>query len=111
MSFKHSPLSLLGNNGILQNPAKFQFVKQEVDWSGFRITKDGVKPKPHISQSTRDFPTLINRTVMPSFMALVQQISYATVVLPRLLVAEGQRALVLEQGDGRGVGSHKERVS
>ena len=41
-------MTLLGNNGILQNPAKFQFCNQEVDWSGFRITKDGVKPMPHI---------------------------------------------------------------
>ena len=65
-------LTVLGNNGILQNPAKFQFCKQEVDWSGFRITKDGVKPMPHISQYIREFPTPITRTDMLSFMALVQ---------------------------------------
>ena len=78
-------LTLLGNNGILQNPAKFQFCQQEVDWSGFRISSDGVRPMPHISQSIRDFPTPINRTDMRSFMALAQQVSYATAVAPRLL--------------------------
>ena len=77
--------TLVGNNGILQNPAKFQFVKQEVNWSGFRITKKGVKPIPHISQSIAEFPTPINRTDMRSFMALIQQISYATAAAPRLL--------------------------
>ena len=64
-------LTLLGNNGILQTPAKFQFCEQEVDWSGFRITKDWVKPMPHISQCIRDFTTPINRIDMRSFMALV----------------------------------------
>ena len=85
--FSHTAeyLTLLGNNGILQNPAKFQFCKQEVDWSGFRISSDGVRPMPHISQSIRDFPTPINRTDMRSFMALAQQVSYATAVAPRLL--------------------------
>ena len=78
-------LTLLGNNGILQNPAKFQFCKQEVDWSGFRISSDGVRPMPHISQAIRDFPAPINRTDMRSFMALAQQVSYATAVAPRLL--------------------------
>ena len=78
-------LTLLGNNGILQNPAKFQFCKKEVDWSGFRISSDGVRPMPHISQSIRDFPTPINKTDMRSFMALAQQVSYATAVAPRLL--------------------------
>ena len=35
--------------------------------------------------SIRDFPTPINRTDMLSFMALVQQVSYAKAVAPRLL--------------------------
>ena len=78
-------LTLLGNNGILQNPAKFQFCQKEVDWSGFRISSDGVKPMSHISQAIRDFPTPINKTDMRSFMALAQQVSYATAVAPRLL--------------------------
>ena len=79
-------LTLLGNDGILQNPAKFQFCKQEVDWSGFRITNDGVKPMAHISQSIRDFPTPVNRTDMRSFMALVNQVSYATAFAPARLL-------------------------
>ena len=45
----------------------------------------GSMPMPHISQSIRDFPTPINKTNMRSFMALAQQVSYATAVAPRLL--------------------------
>jgi hypothetical protein len=78
-------LTLLGRNGILQNPAKFQFCQKEVDWSGFRIAGDTVRPMPHISQAVRDFPTPVNRTDLRSFMALVQQVSYAIAVAPKLL--------------------------
>ena len=86
-SFQHTAeyLTLLGSNGILHNPAKFQICKKEVDWSGFRIGEDGVKPMPHISGAIRDFPTLVNRTDLRSFMALVQQVNYATAVAPKLL--------------------------
>ena len=44
-----SYLSLLGRNGILQNPAKFQFCQKKVHWAGFEIGDDDVKPMPHIS--------------------------------------------------------------
>ena len=37
-------LTLLGRNGILQNPAKFQFCKKRVTWSGFDIGPDTVRP-------------------------------------------------------------------
>ena len=72
-SFTHTMayLTLLGRNGILQTPAKFQFCQKEVDWSGFRIGDDSVRPMPHISQEVRDFPTPVNRTDLKSCMALV----------------------------------------
>jgi hypothetical protein len=77
-SFNHTAeyLTLLGRNGILQNPEKFQFCHKEVDWSGFRIEKGTVAPMPHILGIIRDFPTPVIRTDLRSFMALVQQVSF-----------------------------------
>ena len=78
-------LTLLGRNGILQNPGKFQFCQQSVNWSGFVIGKDTVKPMPHLTAAVRSFPTPVNKTDMRSFMALMQQVSYSTAVAPLLL--------------------------
>ena len=78
-------LTLLGRNGILQNPDKFQFCLDEVAWAGFVIGKDQVKPMPHLTQAVRDFPRPQNKTDLRSFMALVQQVSYTTAVAPLLL--------------------------
>ena len=77
--------TLTGRAGILQSPAKFQFCQQEVTWSGFVIGKDFVKPMNHISSSIRNFPVPANRTDLRSYMALVQQVSYAVAVAPQLL--------------------------
>ena len=85
-SFNHTAeyLTLLGRNGILRNPVKFQFCLKQVDWSGFRLGEDTVTPMPIFSRAIRDFPTPVNRTDLRSFMALVQQVSYATAVAPKL---------------------------
>ena len=78
-------LTLTGKHGILQNPEKFQFCSLEVNWAGFVIGADSVKPMPHLTKAIREFPTPQNRTDLRSFMALVQQVSYTTAVAPLLL--------------------------
>ena len=37
-------LTLCGRQGIILNPEKFTFGKDEVDWADMRITKDKVEP-------------------------------------------------------------------
>ena len=49
-------LTLLGKNWILQNPENFQFCSHKVTWSWFVISKDQVKPMPHLTQTVRDLP-------------------------------------------------------
>ena len=79
----------MGRNGILQNPAKFQFFQKQEDWSGLRIGENTVTLITHISGAVRDFPTPVNRTDLRSFMALAQQISYAPKRIPfRVLLKE-----------------------
>ena len=59
-------LTLVGKNGIILNPEKFMFGKDEVDWAGVRITKNGVRPLPEHVDSMRNFPVLENITDMRS---------------------------------------------
>ena len=39
-------LILLGRNGIILSPGKFQFSSHEIDFAGFRVTDNEVKPLP-----------------------------------------------------------------
>ena len=82
-------LSLCGWHGILQNPAKFQFYQKEVTWSGFVIGEDFVRPMEHITKAIRNFPIPANKTDLRTYMALVQQVSYAVAVAPQLLPFRG----------------------
>ena len=56
-----------------------------MDWSGYTIGEDTVKLMLHISGAIREFPTPANRTNLRSFTALVQLVSYAMAVAPKLL--------------------------
>ena len=63
-------LTLMGENGILQNPDNFVFGMKEVEWAGFLITSNLVKPLPKHTKAIRSFPTPRSITDMRSFMAL-----------------------------------------
>ena len=75
-------LSLLGQNGILQNSEKFQFGTKTVEWAGFSIGKHCVKPLPKHTGAIRTFPTPLNITDLRSFMALLQQVAYCYATSP-----------------------------
>ena len=49
-------LVLLGNAGIILNPEKFQFSQKQIDFAGFRLTEDEVKPLPKYLNAIQDFP-------------------------------------------------------
>ena len=66
-------LTLMGDNGILQNPEKFQFGRKEAEWAGFIITSDSVKPLAKHTKAIKTFPTPKRITDMRSFMALLHQ--------------------------------------
>ena len=67
-------LTLVGRNGIILNPEKFNFAEDTVDWAGVRISKDKVEPLPEHVQAIRDYPPPTNLTDMRSFFALVEQV-------------------------------------
>ena len=68
---------ILGSeNGIIFNKGKFQFAMDEVDFAGFNITKDGIKPTKRMVGAIENFPTPTNITDLRSFFGLVNQVSY-----------------------------------
>ena len=73
-------MTLVGKNGIILNPDKFQFAADVVDWAGVRISADKVEPLPDHVQALRNFPAPKTLTDMRSYFALVSQVSpyYAT---------------------------------
>ena len=69
-------LILLGNNGIILNEEKFQFAKREVNFAGFHITADGVKPLEKFLIAIRDFPTPTRISDIRSWFGLVHQVAH-----------------------------------
>ena len=65
------------NNGINFNPEKFVFARDEVEYVGFEITMDSVKPASSMLQAIKEFPAPTNITQMRSFFGLVNQVSFA----------------------------------
>ena len=69
-------LTLCGKNGIILNPNKFVFCRQEVEFAGFEITSTTVKPCPRTLEAIDSFPTPKNITDIRSWFGLVNQVSY-----------------------------------
>ena len=69
-------LILCNKNGITFNGEKFIFGAEELDFAGFTVTMDGVKPTKQMIASLEGFPVPKNRTDLKSFFGLVQFVSY-----------------------------------
>ena len=74
-----------GANGIILNPAKFQFCQEEVDYLGIRVTMTGVNPPSDFMDSILNFPTPRNITDVQSWNGAVAQISYSFSTCPTML--------------------------
>ena len=70
-------LDLCGHNGITQNPSKFVFAGNTVEFAGFEITPSTVRPCPRILQAIENFPTPSTLTDIRSWYGLVNQVAYA----------------------------------
>ena len=69
-------LILIGKNGIILNPKKFQFCQKNVEFAGFLITEEDVKPLPKYLDAIRDFPRPCNISEIRSWFGLVNQVSH-----------------------------------
>ena len=79
MSFWHTIDYIIhcGSNGIVFNPEKFHFAEKEVEFAGFQITEDGIKPTKRMTEGISSFPTPKNITDVRSWSGQENQVSYA----------------------------------
>ena len=77
-------LDVCGRNGITLNPEKFVFAEDAVEFAGFEISSDTVRPCQKYFDAIRDFPTPKNITDIRSWFGLVNQVSYAFSMTQRM---------------------------
>ena len=69
-------LDICGRHGIVQNPEKFVFGSDTVEFAGFVITTTDIQPSDKHIRAIRDFPTPQNITDIRSWFGLINQVSY-----------------------------------
>lgn len=78
-------LDVCGRNGIVLNPDKFVFGEDTVEFAGFEISPNDVRPSQRYMRAIVDFPTPKNLTDVRSWFGLVNQVSYAFSMADRML--------------------------
>ena len=68
-------LERVGSNGVILNPAKFQFSLPDVDFAGFHVTATGIKPLPRYLDAISAFPTPTGIAGVRSWFGLVNQVA------------------------------------
>ena len=69
-------LTLIGNSEIIINPKKFQFCERVIEFAGFLITDDDVKPLPKYLDAIKNFPRPTNVSDIRAWFGLVNQVSH-----------------------------------
>ena len=70
-------LHITGSNGIIQNLSKFQFCKREIEYVGFTIMEDGIKPNEEMVNSIKNFPRPTNISGVRGWFGLTEQVAYS----------------------------------
>ena len=69
-------IELVGRNGVVLNPGKLQFCKRDVDFAGFHIADNTVKPLDKYLRAIAEFPTPNSITDIRAWFGLVHQVSH-----------------------------------
>ena len=64
-------------NGVTLNPKKFEFAKDTIEFAGFEITPDSVRPCQESLNAILNFPRPTNITDVRSWYGLLNQVAYA----------------------------------
>ena len=70
-------------HGVTINPDKFMFAEDTVEFAGFEVTTDSVRPCKKSIDAILNFPTPRNITDMRSWFGLLNQVAYAFSVAER----------------------------
>ena len=71
--------------GINFNKKKFRFAQDEVEYVGFKLTKDSIVPANRMTENIRNFPAPKNITYVRAFFGLVEQVSFAFSKCPDMI--------------------------
>ena len=75
-------LETAARGGCTFNPKKFQFGSSDVNFLGFLVTKDGIKPSKEFLNNILSFPAPRNITDVRSWFGAINQISYTFAIAP-----------------------------
>ena len=78
-------LDLCGRNGITLHPDKFVFAQDTVEFAGFEVTLENVRPCKKFLRAILDFPQPKNITDIRSWFGLVNQVSNAFSMTEKML--------------------------
>jgi hypothetical protein len=70
-------LSLTATNGYIMNLKKFIFCQCELEYVGFWLKEDGIRPTEDMLKAIRDFPRPTDISGIRSFFGLVEQVAWA----------------------------------
>ena len=70
-------LSHCNKNGMVFNPDKFHFAMEEVEFAGFVITMNGIKPTDRYIDTIRNFPTPKTISDVRSWYGFINQVAYS----------------------------------
>ena len=70
-------LTLTGKHGIILSPSKFGFCQKELEFVGFWLGEDSIKPSPDTLKAITEFLRPTNITDIRSFFGLIEQVSFA----------------------------------
>ena len=78
-SFWHTVdyIQLCASKGVVFNPDKFQFARKELEFAGFNLSMDGLKPSKKLIDAIQSFPVPKNITDARSWFGLVNQVSFS----------------------------------
>ena len=78
-------LDTCGRHGVTLNPDKFKFGADTVEFAGFEITNNTVRPCQKFLDAIRHFPTPKSITDIRSWFGLINQVAYAFAATQRML--------------------------
>ena len=69
-------LTLVGSHGIIQNPKKFVWGREEIEFVGFWLTADGMRPTDETLKAIEEFPRPTDISGVRSWFGLVEQVAW-----------------------------------
>ena len=78
-------LTLCAKNRVVINEDKFEFGKDQVDFAGLVITKEGILPSNSLLSAIAHFPAPTDLHSARRWFGLVNQVSWAHAISPIML--------------------------